>query len=162
MLNGHYIASYKGDVTLWYRQKKAHSDNTDISPSRPAFDDYGRLEPSDMLTSRKVTIIQELAIMCIHIATVSDETFEGENLHDFYSIVNVLHQIFYYKKLLPQNFSHEISFYILTTKVFPLECTVYMVYGVCTVTLHVNLRSGKQKHLGCKISGVVKKNCFND
>ena len=38
-----------------------------------------------MLTSRKVTISQELAIMCIHIATVSDETFEGENLHDFYS-----------------------------------------------------------------------------
>ena len=31
------------------------------------------------------------------------------------------------KKLLPQKFSRELSFYILTVKVFPLKC--FVVYG---------------------------------
>ena len=35
--------------------------------------------------------------------------------------------IHYYKKILPRKFSHQMSIFVLTVKVFPLDC--FVVYG---------------------------------
>ena len=51
--------------------------------------------------------------------------------------------IHYYKKFLSRKFSHRIFIFVLTVKVFPLEC--FVVYGTCTDTslhryIHIYVR----------------------
>ena len=57
-------------MIVWYRQRKAHSEDKqkkhssdercdvqpDSSPSSPAVDNYSQVKSSDILSSRKVTI----------------------------------------------------------------------------------------------------------
>ena len=82
--------------------------------------------------------------------TVCGKTFEGETFMVFTifgSTANVLYTsnsllaigIHYQKELLPRKSSHEHSFFILTVKVFPLEC--FAIYGIlyCMLTTAVTL-----------------------
>ena len=42
--------------------------------------------------------------------------------------------IHYYKKLLPRKFSRRIFIFVLTVKIFPLDC--FVVYGMYTILCH--------------------------